>query len=156
MNKEDLTVEKLEACLMQRLYHEDEDDFTFFHLSEAYVDIIQNISKAHGVESLIIHDYAKLLGKEIQLYSSAEAFEAGHKSKDEAVFKIMNDYFCDILEIKTKQHLDAQIQLCFDKIKELLGGDSTLVAEFTELYNRVHGVVKNNIHEFIRLGQISG
>ena len=48
-----------------------------------------------------------------------------------------------------------QIQDYFDKIKELLEGDSTLLAEFTESYSRIHGVVKNNIHEFIHLGQIS-
>ena len=155
MCKEELKIEELEINLRNRLYQENEEDFSFFYLSEAYMDIIQNISKAHGKESLIIHDFAKLLEEEIQLYSSVEAFKEGKSAKNEPIFKVTNDFLRKIMIIKENQNLDLQIQACFDKIKELLGGDGTLVTEFTESYSRVHGVVKNNIHEFILLGQIS-
>ena len=149
----ELLVNELEDDVRDRLYKENEDGFTFSYLTGVYVEIVFCISKNYRNESFIIHDYAKLLDKELQLYSGTEAFEIGKNLKDESMFKVMNDYFLNIMDTETKQSLDLQIQECFNKIKELLEDDSELITEFTESYGRVHGVIKNNIHEFISLGQ---
>ena len=148
--------EVFENELWERLCRQNDEDLIFSDLTGLYVDIIGVISKADKANAGIIYDYAKLLEQEIQLYSGAEAYIAGQKAKGKPLCEVLNAYMLNISGIKHGQRLDNRIQESFDRIGGLLADKDSLITDFTEAYFRVHSVVKNNIHEFIRLGQTYG
>jgi hypothetical protein len=78
------------------------------------------------------------------------------EAKDKPLDEVVNAYLYGVLDSKNGQLLTKGIQDCFDKVKTLLNEKSGLLTDFTETYRRVHGMVKNNIHEFISMGQTSG
>ena len=146
-------VQEFENELREKVCRENDGDCRFSDLTGLYMDIISELSKADKEKSLIIYDYSKLLERELQFYSSTEAYKAGYETKGKTQNEIMYDYLDKIMEGSHKQSLDTRIQGCFDEIKILLDDKHGLITEFTETYIMVHGTVKNNIHEFIRLGQ---
>lgn len=157
MNEKALTaVELFEADMRERLYRQNDEDMVFADLTGLYIEIINELSKTDRNKSVIIYDYAKLLEQELQLYSGAEAYIAGHETKDKSEQDTLFTYLRKVVTENGAQHLDARIQTYFNEIIELLGDKSGLITEFTETYRMAHGAVKNNIAEFIRMGQASG
>ena len=159
MNKQSLSalysdkLLKFEHSLYERLDRENDDERLYAALSGIYVEIIREITKADDEKTLIIHDYAKLLQQEIQLYSGTQAYIMGSEANKAPVDAILHCYQLKIADEKCI--LDAQIQALFSEIALLLGEYHGLLDEFTEVYRQVHGVVRNNIAEFVRLGQYS-
>ena len=157
MNEKALhAVEVFEADLRERLYRQNDDDRVFADLTGLYIEIITEVAKTNKNKSVIIYDYAKLLEQELQLYSGAEAYISGQETKGISEWDALFTYLRKAVNDNSAQRLDFCIQTCFDEITELLGDKFGLISEFTETYRMAHGVVKNNITEFIRMGQASG
>ena len=150
-----VTVGEFENELWEKWYRQNDEDCIFSDLTGLYVDIIFIISKTDRANVGIIYDYAKLLEQEIQLYTGESAYIAGQKMKDKSIEEVINSYILSVSDAKEKHRLDNRIQECFDKISTLLGDKNGLITEFTESYQRVHGMVKNNLNEFILLGQVA-
>ena len=151
--RQQTAIEEFEAKLWYRLCLQNDKDFLFSDLTGLYVEIINVISKTDRTQVTIIYDYAKLLEQELQLYSGMEAYIAGRESKNKPLNEVMNDYLYRVMVVKNEQRLDNRIQEYYDKISGLLGNNHGLIADFTEIYGAVHGMVKNHIQEFIHLGQ---
>ena len=157
MNERTLhAVEVFETELCERLYRQNDEDRVFADLTGLFLEIIGEVSKTDSEKSLIIYDYAKLLERELQLYSGTEAYITGRGAKDIPEWDALFAYLRKIVNDNNAQRLDASIQTFYSEIAELLGDKSGLIAEFTETYRMTHGAVKNNITEFIRMGQASG
>ena len=144
---------RFEYSLHERLDRANDDERLYASLSGLYVEIIREITKADDKKALIIHDYAKLLQQEIQLYSGTQAYIMGCEANDAPIDAILHSYQLNIAG--EKRILDAQIQVLYAEIAVFLGDYHGLLDEFTEVYRQVHGTVKNNIAEFARLGQHS-
>jgi len=149
-------VEVFEHELRNKLCRQNDEDFMFSDLTGLYIDIISVITQTNKSKAGIIYDYAKLLEQELQLYSGADAYIAGQKAKDKPENEVLNAYILGIMETEDGKRLDRRIQACFDEITGLLGDKSGLLTDFTDTYNKVHGIIKNNISEFISMGQSSG
>lgn len=156
MNEERLaTIRELENDLRQRLSQQNDEERFFSDLTGLFMDIIHEISKTDKTESVIIYDYAKLLEQRLQLYTGETAYIAGSEARDKPLEDVTTAYLYGVMESENGRCLTNRIQECFDRIKGLLGDKTSLLSEFTETYGRVHGIVKNNIHEFIDMGQKS-
>ena len=149
-------VEKFENELWVEQCKRNDEDYLFSDLTGLYVDIIREIGRINGAESVVIYEYASLLEQDLQLYSSREMYIAGFEARDKPLHDAMNGYICGVAGRNRERRLDSAIQEYYEKISALLGDKNGLIAEFTEIYRKVHGVVKNNIDKFIRLGQTSG
>jgi hypothetical protein len=156
MNEKNLTaVKELENDLRQRLSLQNDEERFFSDLTGLFMDIIYEISQTDKNESAIIYDYAKLLEQRLQLYTGESAYIAGSEAWDKPLDDVTTAYLYSVLESENGRCLANRIQECFDKIKGLLGGKLSLLNDFTETYGRVHGIIKNNIHLFIDMGQKS-
>ena len=148
-------IKVFENELRDRFYQQNDEDYLFSDLSGLYVDIIGVISQTDKAKSVVIYDYAKLLEQELQLYSGAEAYVAGHNAKDKPEVEVLNNYMSKIANIVQEQHLYTRTQAYYEEIAGLLGDKCGLISDFTETYRTVHGIIASNIHEFVRLGQTS-
>jgi hypothetical protein len=144
-----------EAELRDRLCRQNDEDLLYADLTGLYVDIIGGVSAADRAKAGMIYDYAKLLEQDLQLYSGAEAYIAGRNAKNKPETEALTGYMLRISGIAQEQRLHSRIQEQFEEIAGLLGDKRGLIAEFTEVYRTVHGIIASNIHEFIRLGQAS-
>jgi len=143
----------LEHGLYEKFDRQNEDERLYADLTDICIEIIREIAKVNGEKALIIYDYAKLLQQEIQLYSGKEAYIMGCEAKTAPVDALLKNYQ---QKIASKKHaLSNHLQACSGEIAMLLGDCRGLLVEFTEVYQLVHGVIKNNIAEFIHLGQES-
>ena len=145
---------ELKVVWRKQTYQSNEDN-KLADLYELYSVIIQTISKTDSTRSLIIYDYAKLLEQEIQFYSSVDAYIAGSMAGELSEDCVLLNYLTEVTAKKRFRRLEVKILLCFNEIASLLEGNRELIVDFTETYNLVHGTVKRNIHEFIRLGMNS-
>ena len=144
---------EFEQGLFAEVDRQNEDEGLYADLTSIFVEIIRVVAKTDSDKTPVIFDYAKLLQQEIQLHSCQEAYIVGCASKDVPIDTLLKTYQ---LKIDCKRHpLDTRIRQQHDEIALLLGDCYGLVDEFAEAYQRVHGAVKNNLAEFIRLGQIS-
>ena len=148
-------IEVFESELRDSLCRKNDGDFIFSDLTGLYVDIIGVISASDKARAGIIHDYAKLLEQDLQLYSAKEAYIAGRGAKAKPESEAVIGYMRHVSDTAKKQQLYSRIHACFDEIAGLLGDKRGLITEFTEAYRAVHGIMASNIHEFIRLGQTS-
>ena len=142
-----------ENDLLELAARKNDEDRLYSDLTGLYADIIRAIGANDGTKSLIIYDYAKLLLQELQLYSGVEAFYKGENAKDSPVEDILREYLCEVSQKNNSLGLEAKILVLYNDIANLLSNSRGLLDDFTEAYSHVHGVIKNNIHEFIRLGQ---
>ena len=148
-------IEVFENELRERLRHQNDEDKLYADLTGLYADIIGVITAADKEKAGIIHDYAKLLEQDLQLYSGTEAYIAGRNAKNKPENEVIRAYMYHVSERANGQRLHSRIQDCFNEIMGLLGDNTSLITDFTETYRAVHGVIASNIHEFIRLGQTS-
>jgi hypothetical protein len=148
-------IEVFENEMRDKLCRQNDEDMLYSDLTGLFVDIIGAVSAADKSKVCIIYDYAKLLEQDLQLYSGTEAYKAGRDSKSKPENEVFNGYVRSISDIAVKQKLYSRTQTMFDEIVGILGDKRGLITEFTETYRAVHGIIANNIHEFIRMGQIS-
>ena len=146
-------IEVFESELRDRVCRKNDENCVFSDLTGLYVDIIGVISERDKAKAGIIHDYAKLLEQELQLYSGKEAYIAGCEGRGKPELEVMGDYVRTVKTMSIEQRLESRIQTCFNEIVGLLGDSSGLISEFTDTYRTVHGIIASNIHEFVRLGQ---
>ena len=147
------TITELENDLRQRLSQQNDDERFLSDLTGLFMDIIYEISITDKNESAIIYDYAKLLEQRLQLYTGESAYIAGSEARDKPLDDVTTAYLYGVMESENGRCLASRIQECSEKINGLLGNKSSLLNDFTETYGRVHGIIKNNIHEFIIIGQ---
>ena len=154
MDERKLTaVEERENELYHELYMGEGYDLYFGDLTLHYMEIIREIAKRDREKSCIIFDYAKLLEQEIQYWSGTDAYISGQEAKETPEIKVLIGIDRKVSQDEGKQKLDYQIQTRYNEIHELLGETSGLLRDFTDLFIRTHGVIKNNLSDFIRLGQ---
>ena len=148
---------RLERKLWEQMYRQNDEDRLYADLTGLYAEIIRVIGISDKPKSLIIYDYAKLLEQELQLYSSADAYIAGAKGgKRISADDTLSRYLCEVSQKNSALGLDAKIFVLYSEISGLLGNNKGLIEEFTQTYCTVHGTVKRNIEEFIRLGHRCG
>ena len=139
--------------LYERFDRQNDEDKLYADLTSITVEIIRAIAKVDAEKALIIYDYAKLLQQEIHLYSGTEAYIMGCEEKNVPTDTLLKSYQLKIAGQKTL--LNNHSQAYFNEISLLLDDCHGLLDEFTEVYCHVHGVIKNNIAEFVSLGQKS-
>jgi len=141
----------LRHTICERADWQNEQEQLFADLTGLFLDITREISAIDSDKSLLIFDYAKLLGEEIQLHSDAEAYIIGYQAEDVSVSILLMGYL--LKKIEDRHPLENGIQKCFSEISMILGKRAGLLADFTKVYRTVHGAISMNIHEFIELGQ---
>lgn len=154
--KETAAVGLFETELWERVYRRNDEDFVFADLTALYVEIMSEFARIDKDKWAVIYDYSKLLEQELRLYSGADAYIAGKEAKDKPEKDALFGYLRKVADENGALRLDSHIQAAFDEIIGLLGDKSGLITDFTETYRRVHGAVKDNIIEFIRMGQAYG
>ena len=150
-----MAIEVFENKLRDKLYRQHNDDFLFADLSGLCFEIMDVVAETDKAKIVIFYDYVKLLEQDLHFYSGVEAYIAGREAKDKSENEVITAYIKKIVNISNERRLYRNIQTLFDEISKLLGNSSGLITEFTETYREIHGVIVNNIHEFIRLGQTS-
>jgi len=124
---------------------------SYAELSGLYFDIINEISRKDVTEASIIFDYAKHLCHELLLYSGTEAYIMGLENRGISADTIVVNYQLAIAD--ERNLIENRIQAAFMEISALLGSSKWLIADFTTIFRLVHGAVKNNLRDFVELGQ---
>jgi len=139
------------TALYERVSKQNENEQLYSDLSGLYCDIVSELTKNNSGKAQIIFEYASLLCQEALLHCGEEAYVFGIDNKGKSDDEVLLKYLLNIAE--KKNELDYQIQMKYIEIQSLLGDYKGLLYDFTEVFQKVHGVIKNHVQEFITMGQ---
>lgn len=144
-------ISTLEDEINESSYHGVGSKRLFCDLTELTLEIINRISTKDKEQTIIIYDYAKLLQREVQLYSCEQAYIMGKTAGTKPLTELMSEYFVSVKCNSEAKQLSSEIQHSYEEISELLGDRRDWVDEFTATYREIYGVIAANIEKFITL-----
>lgn len=135
-----------------------DDDRTREDLIGLYMDIRAELrSKAPDSEKEI-YVYAALLQEEIDQYSPYKAYEAGALlgcnpgDADKDMTRAFMRYICRTEFDPASKDIHSKVGIMYSELCGLLGDTRGLMDDFTELYRKCCGIIKDKLELFFSLG----
>lgn len=160
MQKNTTIDSKVSALVMDGLAALDEERMRE-DLMGLFMDIRLDLRVKAQDKEKQIYAYAALLQEELELYSPYKAFEAGallgsnptDADKDKA--RAFMRYVCRTEFDPTSKTIHDKIASMYHELYELLGDTHNLIDEFTELYRKCYGIIRDKLEVFFNMGYAS-